>query len=130
MDNHDAIEIETAKLSKGSIDVDDLVRFIERISVVAEPEKNRCTAKRPNDTQCTRRCKIGIQFCGSHSKNAFIEPADGIVVHEVTAVDIGGIVHYVDDHNVYKTEDVLRNVVNPAIVATYTKIDGKYHVEW
>jgi len=41
---------------------------------------------------------------------------------EVYAVEIKGIVYYVDSFtNVYKTEDVLENKENPEIIAHYVK---------
>jgi len=131
MDKEGAIQRETAKLSKGSIDVDDLVRFIDRISTPAEPELDRCSAKRANDEQCTRRCKAGLQFCGTHSKSTPRGTMEaGMTTREVVAIDIDGILHYADDELIYCTEDVLKNVVNPAVVARYTKVNGKYVVEW
>ena len=42
--------------------------------------------------------------------------------------DINGIVYYIDNNNnIYKTEDILSNITNPAIIAKY-KIDenGNY----
>ena len=130
MNAEGAIERETAKLTAGSIDVDDLVRFIDRISTPAEPENDRCTAKRANDEQCTRRCKTGLQFCGTHSKTPRGTMESGVTAREVVAIDIDGIMHYADNQFIYCTEDVLRNVLNPAVVATYTKVDGAYVVEW
>jgi hypothetical protein len=127
----EAIERETAKVGKGSIAVDDLVKFIDRMSTPAEPETDRCLAKRSNDEQCTRRCKAGFQFCGTHSKGTprgILE--NGITIREVVAIEIDGIMHYADDEFIYRTEDVLKNTVNPTVVARYTKIDGKYVVEW
>ena len=131
MDKENAIERETAKLSNGSIGVDDLVRFIDRISTPAEPENDRCTAKRANDEQCSRRCKAGLQFCGTHSKSTPRGTMDaGVTAREVIAIDIDGIMHYADDNCIYCTEDVLRNVLNPAVVGRYTKVGGAYVVEW
>jgi hypothetical protein len=125
----EAIKQETTKLNKGGLDVDDLVRFIDRISVTPEVE-TRCTAKRPNDEQCTRRCKAGSQLCGTHSKIIPRGNVDGTITREVVAVNIDGIMHYVSDGLIYRTEDVLRAVVNPAVVGRYTTIDGKFVVEW
>jgi hypothetical protein len=131
MDRDEAIERETAKIGKGSIDVDDLVRFIDRMSTPNEQETGRCAARRSNDEQCTRRCKAGMQFCGTHSKGAPKAALEaGVTSREVVAIEIDGIMHYADDRFIYKTEDVLRNVVNPVVVARYTKVNGKYIVEW
>jgi len=41
---------------------------------------------------------------------------------EVNAVDIKGIVYYLDnDGNVYDTEDIVSNNKNPRIIAKYVK---------
>lgn len=131
MDKDDAIQRETAKISKGSIDVDDLVRFIDRMSAPLEPETDRCTAKRANDEQCTRRCKAGMQFCGTHSKSTPRGTMEaGMTTKEVVAIEIDGIMHYADDECIYKTEDVMRNKLNPEVVARYTKLNGNYIVDW
>ena len=128
--NDSAIERETAKLTAGAIDVDDLVRFIDRMSVPVEPENDRCTAKRANDEPCSRRCKAGMLFCGTHSKTPRHSMDAGVTAREVIAIDIDGIMHYADDRFIYCTEDVLRNVLNPTVVASYTKMGGAYVVEW
>jgi hypothetical protein len=48
---------------------------------------------------------------------------------EVFAEDIGGIVYYIDNaNNVYKTEDVLEEKTNPAIIATYVKTESGYSI--
>ena len=34
-----------------------------------------------------------------------------------------------DNYNVYKTEDIITNKVNPSIIAKYTKNNGEYNLE-
>jgi hypothetical protein len=96
------------------------------------PTQNRCNAKRADNKQCTRKRKDGFEFCGTHSKGA----PHGIATDScttcnkninVTAIDIMGIVYYVDKfNNVYKTEDILVNKLNPEIIAKCTVVNGKY----
>jgi hypothetical protein len=96
------------------------------------PTENRCNAKRADNRQCTRKRKDGCEFCGTHSKGA----PHGIATDScgtctknisVTAIDIMGIVYYIDKfNNVYKTEDILENKLNPEIIAKCSIINGKY----
>ena len=93
---------------------------------------DRCMAKRANGEQCSRRKKDGCDYCGTHIKGL----PHGVVLAETTSVlkhkevwceDIGGIIQYIDaDGNVYSHEDVMNNVVNPAIIAKYKIVDDKY----
>lgn len=113
------------------------------------PCMNRCHAKRANGEQCTRKQKEGCLFCGTHEKgtphgvihdttNNNCEVVEGasthmtneLVVSEVFAEEIGGIVYYLDKHfHVFNTEDVLNKKENPEVIANYT-IDeqGGYHI--
>jgi hypothetical protein len=102
----------------------------------AIPNSNRCTAKRANGEQCTRRRKDSCEFCGTHSKgvpHGLIgengESAEITHKVEVFAQEIKGIVYYIDAHlNVYKTEDVLEGKENPKIVAKCVKNDNSYSI--
>ncbi len=48
---------------------------------------------------------------------------------EVIATEIKGIVYYVDKYdNVYKTEDILQGVHNPAIIAKCVKQGSQYTI--
>ena len=106
--------------------------FIKRKRVKNSiPENNRCMAKRANGEQCTRRRKIECDFCGTHSKGT----PHGLITNQpdakdqnqtidVFAKEIKGIVYYIDNFkNVYNTEDVLMNKMNPTIVAQYIITD-------
>ena len=96
----------------------------------------RCSAKRANDEQCTRRRKEGFIFCGTHSKgtpnglmNSDNETANLEHSIEVFAQDICGIIYYIDaKENVYKTEDVMLEKKNPEIIAKYVKNGNKYAI--
>lgn len=103
--------------------------FIKRKRVQNSiPQNNRCSAKRANGEQCTRRRKTDCEFCGTHYKGT----PHGLVLSgeteedahattqkvEVIATEIKGIVYYVDKYNnVYKTEDILQGIDNPRIIA-------------
>ena len=103
--------------------------FIKRKRVQnAIPNNNRCSAKRANGEQCTRRRKTDCEFCGTHYKGtphgvaSSCEIEDGNRVStqrvEVVASEIKGIVYYVDKYNnVYKTEDILQGRDNPTVIA-------------
>ena len=102
------------------------------------PLYERCIAKRANGQQCTRRKKGGDNhFCGTHEKGTphgvinddKIKQDDNTQI-EVVAHDINGIIYYIDDNkNVYNTEDVLKNVVNPKVIAKYEKdVNGEISI--
>lgn len=100
------------------------------------PGLNRCSAKRADGDQCTRRRKDGCEFCGTHVKgtphglisNELVE-TDSEKKVEVFAKEINGIVYHLDGfYNVYKTEDIMLNVKNPEIICKYQLIDGIYIV--
>lgn len=93
------------------------------------PKYNRCSAKRANDEQCTRRKKDDCEFCGTHAKglpHGIINFNDEETEQkskshkkiEVFTVDIKGIIYYIDENNnVYDTEDIVENIINPRIIA-------------
>jgi hypothetical protein len=57
------------------------------------------------------------------------EPISTTKKIEVNAIDIKGIVYYLDDNgNVYDTEDVISNVKNPRIIAKYEKTGDNYSI--
>lgn len=99
------------------------------------PNQNRCSAKRANGEQCTRRCKEESEFCGTHYKGTphGLIQSDALPQQpdmqklDVFAKEVrGGIVYYIDSsNNVYKTEDILEGKSNPRIVAKCTIVDGE-----
>ena len=90
---------------------------------------DRCCAKRANGEQCTRRRKDENEYCGTHLKGTphgivsqFEENKTNMQKIEVWAQDIQGIIYYIDNKfNVYQTEDILVNKLNPKIIAKYVK---------
>lgn len=99
------------------------------------PPEERCNAKSAKNDQCTRRRKNGHTCCGTHSKGVphRLISTDDSKSHqkEVWAEDINGIIYYLDaDHNVYKTEDIMKNMVNPTILAKWSKVGDLYTIHW
>jgi len=101
------------------------------------PIYDRCCAKRASNEQCTRRKKEGCEFCGTHVKGTphgvvsenVNEPTVNIHKVEVWAQDIQGIVYYIDkSNNVYDTSDIIKNQMNPKIIAKYVKIGETYSI--
>jgi len=100
------------------------------------PFCDRCSAKRANGEQCTRRKKEEDEYCGTHMKGT----PHGVVdlqednkqttqKIEVWAQDIQGIVYYIDKNmNVYQAEDIVSNKSNPKIIAKYVKSGESYTI--
>lgn len=92
------------------------------------PVDNRCIATKSGGERCTRRRKEECEYCGTHSKNISNDPdqkQEGSKKMEVFAKEMEGIVYYVDQfQNVYRTEDILNEIENPRIVATYEVLTG------
>ena len=99
------------------------------------PYHDRCTAKKADKTQCTRRKLNDYKFCGTHCKS---QPYGIIEINEtvpkikkitVWAQDIKGIIYYLDDDgNVYDPADIVNNQRNPKIIAKYQCIDKHYSI--
>jgi hypothetical protein len=97
---------------------------------------DRCGAKRASCEQCTRRKKEGFEYCGTHLKgtpHGICETGDNEKPSgqkiEVWVQDIQGIVYYIDKNfNVYQTEDIFTNKVNPKIIAKYVKTGDNYSI--
>jgi hypothetical protein len=98
------------------------------------PVYMRCSACRASGEQCSRKRKDDSEYCGTHEKNR----PHGIVdirsnKNELKSVEIwlqeiNGIIYYIDgNNNIYNTEDILQNKINPKVVDNY-KIndDGNY----
>ena len=91
---------------------------------------NRCSAKRTDGEQCTRKKKKTSEYCGTHSKTNEINTTSGQPVYvstnkqkmEIYAEDIQGIIYHIDQYNnVYHTEDILEGKENPRIITKVTK---------
>ena len=99
------------------------------------PVYERCCAKRASGEQCTRRKKDECQYCGTHIKGtphgmmSDKEPISTNRKVEVNAIDVKGIVYYLDNvGNVYDTEDIISNNNNPRIIANYIKTGDEYSI--
>lgn len=100
------------------------------------PIYDRCCAKRANGEQCTRRRKDESEYCGTHMKgtpHGIIDNKNEIKTStqkiEVWTQDIQGIVYYIDkSNNVYDTADIIKNQLNPKIIAKYVKNDEIYSI--
>ena len=100
------------------------------------PIYDRCCAKRAAGEQCTRRRKEGSEYCGTHMKgtphgimDTSDEPKINTTKVEVWAQDIQGIVYYIDKfNNVYDTADIIKNQMNPKIIAKYVKTGESFSI--
>lgn len=122
---------------------DDIVRYVEDYPILhmdkedirkkrmknVVPQYDRCMACIANHKQCTRRKKTDSDFCGTHDKGiphgtfkiVKDEPKNPFKKVDVFIKDIKGIHYYIDnDKNVYMTDDILNNKMNPRIIASYT----------
>jgi hypothetical protein len=138
--NNDSMNFSTkSDLLKFIYDFDNLSLekedFTKRKRIKSSVEQYlRCIACRANGEQCTRRKKDGNDYCGTHDKNR----PHGIISEQnkndeklnkvsVYIQDINGILYYIDDkENVYNTEDILNNILNPKIIAKYKK-EGEHY---
>lgn len=107
------------------------------------PSQHRCHAKRANGEQCTRKKKVGCDYCGTHTKgapNSIMDDGanDNLAVKtsqqsvNVWVQNIKGIEYFIDaNNNVYKHEDVIENAINPQIIAKCAKNEsGQYSIEF
>ena len=100
------------------------------------PQYERCTARRANGEQCTRRKKDGVCFCGTHIKGTPHGVVDSECVSktvkkiEVWVQDIKGINYYIDDsNNVYLPEDILQNSTAPRKIGKWSlSEEGDYEI--
>ena len=100
------------------------------------PHHNRCTAKRANAEQCTRRKKDDTNFCGTHNKGrphgemtTCTETPSLLKKKNVWVEEIMGIKYFIDnEENVYDHADVLNDTLNPRIIAKYVCENGKYKI--
>lgn len=117
---------------------DDFMKRKRIKSVV--PIYERCSAKRANGEQCTRRKKDGETYCGTHIKGTPHSIVDDVecetpttknVKVDIWAQDIKGIIYYIDKAgNVYDTEDIMKIDKYPKrVIAKYQQDEaGKYSI--
>jgi len=102
------------------------------------PQYERCTARRANGEQCTRRKREGSCFCGTHIKGT---PHGRIEISEkneggpnkkkikVWTEEIMGITYFIDNfHNVYDPHEIMNNVENPNVIAKWEKNDQNNYI--
>ena len=116
-----------------SLDSEDFTKRKRVKNIV--PYFERCCALRANGEQCTRRKKNNPKFCGTHIKgtpHGEITQTDTPKTHTKKtcwAQEIKGIIYYIDDGgNVYDTDDILGEAVNPRIIAKYEKKGDNYDI--
>lgn len=97
------------------------------------PVDNRCSAKRSNGEQCTRRKKEEFDFCGTHCKSVphgLVGSQDISKKIEIFTQDIMGIIYYIDKtSNVYKMEEVIEGSLSPKIIGKYKKENDVFSIE-
>ena len=137
---HDAAELVQYVANYGVLkfEKEDLLKRKRKPNQV--PPSDRCCAKRASGAQCTRRKKENMTdantFCGTHLKgvphgvvSALNELKPTTQTVEVWAQDIQGIIYYIDKlNNVYQAEDIVRNKVNPKVIAKYVKQGEEFHI--
>jgi len=139
---------------KGNVNKEEFLKFIFDFNTISldktdfarrkriknlVPQTDRCCACRANGEQCTRRKQEGFNFCGTHNKGTphgtietFLEEDVPISSKlEVTIKEINGIYLYVDEgKNIYKTEEVLQNKLNPSIIGVYKDVNDVLTCEY
>jgi len=99
------------------------------------PIYDRCCGKRANGEQCTRRKMADNELCGTHIKGIPYGKVESEEVKintekvEVWGEDIQGIIYYIDKlNNVYDNTDIIKNILNPKIIAKYVKVGNSYSI--
>lgn len=101
------------------------------------PFYERCTARRADGEQCTRRKRGESVYCGTHMKGTPHGVIDSTCVCtssvkkiNVWLEDIKGILYNIDSNgNVYDPNDIVSGKNNPNIIAQYVKSDtGEYSI--
>lgn len=95
----------------------------------------KCNACRANGEQCSRRKRDDNDYCGTHEKNRPYgeynteKEVETYKKIEVWTQEINGIIYYIDNNNnIYKTHDIISNVINPSIIYKYECVDGIYRI--
>ena len=101
------------------------------------PYYERCTARRADGEQCTRRKRGDNIYCGTHMKGTPHGVIDNSCVCATTVKkinvwveDIKGILYNIDSSgNVYDPDDIVSGKSNPKIIAQYIKSpQGEYSI--
>tara|TARA_Y100001935_G_scaffold84186_1_gene69961 strand:+ start:1606 stop:2118 length:513 start_codon:yes stop_codon:yes gene_type:complete len=98
------------------------------------PVYMRCSACRASGEQCSRKRKDESEYCGTHEKNRphgvidITSKKNELKRVEIWLQEINGIIYYIDGNgNIYNTEDILQNKINPKIVDNYKINDQGYY---
>lgn len=113
---------------------DDLKKSTRLKTII--PSCIRCSAKRVNGEQCTRRKNKSGEYCGTHAKvlpygvfEIENENDDSKKNLNVVAENIRGIMYYIDEYlNVYNTEDIVNGNEDPRIIAKAIKTNNIYSI--
>lgn len=140
IENHELDEVKYNNILQTIYDYPQLeitkVDFTKRKRVKnVVPFHERCCALRANNEQCTRRKKDDEMYCGTHIKgrphgeiNNKIS-SKAMKKKEIWAIDIKGIIYFIDsDNNVYDHDDILNGVENSRIIAKYIKTGEVYDI--
>ena len=91
----------------------------------------RCSACRASGEQCSRKRKDDSEYCGTHEKNRphgvvdLKEKSNELKKVEIWLQEINGIIYYIDANgNIYNTEDILQNKINPKVVDNYKVLEN------
>lgn len=120
--------------SYGKMDIDNTIFLKRKRCHATFPISLRCISKRSDGEQCSRRKKDGCEYCGTHSKGSPYgtfsqESIVSVTKMEVWAQEIGGIHYYIDNtNNVYNTEDIINNKLNPRVIAQCEKNGDVYSI--
>jgi hypothetical protein len=147
------LQTEIQKVKQGESTIDQFSQLVESLKPVTISKSDFSKRKRakncvPNDSrcearcakgsghegeQCTRRKKDGCLYCGTHTKGI----PHGIMKHQeptfkektIWAEEYRGIMYYIDEDNVYNTEDIKKNKVNPEIIGSSKKVGNSYIIQ-
>lgn len=102
------------------------------------PVEYRCEARCAKGSghegeQCTRRKKDGCVYCGTHMKGLphgiMEQTVNNVKEKTIWAEEYRGIMYYIDEENVYDTEEIKQNKVNPKIIGTCKKNGNSYEIK-
>jgi len=89
-----------------------------------------CIAICADNTQCTRVKKRGSLLCCTHAKSGTTN-TNNMSAIDVWVEEVNGIAYYLDKNgNVYDTEGVLENRLNPSIIGHYSKKTENISIEF
>jgi hypothetical protein len=144
---------EIHKVKEEETDIDQLLQWVQSMKLVdisksdfskrkraknCVPHDSRCEARCAKGSghegeQCTRRKKDGHLYCGTHTKgipHGIMKQAEPVFKEKtIWAEEYRGIMYYIDEENVYNTEDIKKNKVNPEIIGSCKKVGNSYVIQ-